>query len=162
MASIDRIMEQKMNQIRNVINTGLKVVMGEEIRETLLYYLEMNFYSKGYGNKADLAESLSVDVVMDNKNTFTVKVYFDDNKIGHESWFGSQRLGIYAGDSPVYTAQWINDGWSYMHGSRNERLRDFGLEPQFMEDALKDLKNNKGWIKKFYSYLRINGIDIEN
>ena len=81
-----------MNQIRNVIDTGLKVVMGEEIRETVLYYLEMNFYSKGYGNKADLAESLSVDVVMDNKNTFTVKVYFDDNKIGHESWFGSQRV----------------------------------------------------------------------
>lgn len=160
MASIERVMEQRMNQIKKIINTGLKIILGEEIRETIIYYLENNFYSMGYGNRGELAKSIHVDVEMDSSNSFVVTVYFDDEKIRHRSWFGSESLGISDGDIS-YTVGWVNDGWSYIHGSRDERLRDRGLEPNFMEDALDDLERNRGWLEKFYDYLRSNGIEIQ-
>lgn len=160
MATIEQVMVQRMIKIRKIINTGLKTILGEEIKETILYYLENNFYSMGYGNRGDLAKSITVDVEMTDAQQFVVNVYFADDKIRHRSWFGSERLGINSGDT-VYSVGWINDGWSYLHGSRDKRLRDEGAEPHFMEDALSDLERNRGWLDKFYAYLRSNGIDIQ-
>ncbi|MGL5328315.1 MAG: hypothetical protein ACRDD7_03530 [Peptostreptococcaceae bacterium] len=161
MATFEQVMNQRMAKIQKIIDKGLKTVLGEEIRETILYYLENNFYSMGYGNRGDLAKSISVDVEMVNNNAFLINVYFDDDKICHRSWFGSESLGISQGDR-VYSVSWINDGKTFIKGSTSVRLEDIGVKPHFMEDALSDLQRNSGWVEKFYNYLRSNGIDIEN
>lgn len=161
MANIEYVMQRKMAKINRIISDGLKNIVGEEIRLTLVYYIENNFYSIGYIRSGMLAKSLKVNVEMNKDNSFTVEVYFDDKKIKHSTIYGSEKLGINSGDI-VYTVQWINDGWTYLHGSREKRLKDLGIEPQFIEDALDDLKRNKGWLDKFYTYLRNNGINIQN
>lgn len=160
MVSIERFMELRMKQIKGVINKGLKEIVAKEIKDTIIYRLETNFYDNGYANRGDLAKSISVNVLGGYGNQFTVEVYFDDEKIRHKSWFGSENLGISAGDIS-YTVQWINDGWTYIRGSTSVRLMDVGLTPHFLEDALNDLEKYPKWKNNFYEYLRKNGIEIE-
>lgn len=160
MASIEAVLNQRMNMIKRVIEKGLKTIIAEEIKETLIYRIETNLYSMGYSSRGDLVNSIRVNVEMEDKDNFLINVYFDDKRIRHTSWFGSEKLGINSGDQ-VYSVQWINNGKSFVKGNRNLRLEDVGAEPHFLEDALRDLQTHTQWVDRFYSYLRNNGIELE-
>lgn len=160
MASIEAVLNQRMNMIKNVIKKGLKTIVAEEIRETLIYRMESNFYSMGYGRRGDLVNSIRVNVEMQDKDNFLITVYFDDKRIRHTSWFGSETLGIKSGDQ-VYSVEWINAGKTFMKGSRGIRLEDIGEAPHFLEDTLRDLQTHTQWIDRFYNYLKNNGIELE-
>lgn len=159
MANIDRLVEQRMKQIKKVIDKGC-LVIADKIKKTLIYNIQETFYNMGYGDEHDLWESIDVLILGGYGKEFTVEVFFNDNKINHTSWFGSENLGISSGDK-VFSVSWINDGWSYLHGSTSERLRDVGESPHFLEKTLIELQNNKSWLNDFKKYLRDNGIDIE-
>lgn len=160
MASIEAVLNQRMNMIRRVIEKGLKTIVAEEIRETLIYRIETNLYSMGYSNRGNLVNSIRVNVEMQGKDSFLITVYFDDKRINHTSWFGSEDLGISVGDT-VYSVEWINSGKSFVKGNRSLRLEDIGKTPHFLEDALRDLQTHTQWIDRFYNYLKNNGIELE-
>lgn len=159
MVNTTRIIEQKMRQINRIVEMGCKTILGERIKKILVYNIQESFYSLGYGDDHDLWESITVNVYPSTSG-FTVDVYFDADKISHTSWFGSNKLGISAGDN-IFSISWINTGQSYIHGSTSVRLKDIGKAPRFIEKTIEDIQSDSSLLNDFNSYLRKNGIDVK-
>ena len=159
MADAKKLIEQKMRQINKIIETGCRNILGDRIKKILTYNIQESFYSLGYGDGHDLWDSITVNVYP-VPNGFTIDVYFDADKISHTSWFGSNKLGISAGEN-IYSISWINDGQSYIHGSRSLRLKDIGKAPQFIEKTIEDIESDNTLLNDFNNYLRKNGIDVK-
>lgn len=164
MANAEKLIDAYMKKINIVIKRGTKEVLAEKIKETLIDNIFAKFYDKyDIGNKGWLIDSLSIQVIPDDKlTTFTIYVFFNNSKLMHTTWYGSKSLGIKDG-SKVYTAEWINDGWTYVPVDKREyvgqRLRDIG-GVEFIEETISALEFKKDWILSFYQYLKFNGIEI--
>lgn len=158
MADANALIQKKIRMINNVIERGCKIILGKYIKETLIFYIYKTFYSLGYGDEGDLSDSITINVEYIG-NEFVIEVYFDETKIRHISFFGSEKLGISAG-SNVFTVGWINSGETYVFGSRNTRMKDVGQTPGFLEKTVESLNNNGNMMKEFNSYLKKNGIDV--
>lgn len=159
MADAKNLIEQKMRYINKIVESGCRNILGDRIKKILTYNIQDSFYSLGYGDDHDLWNSITVNVYP-VPTGFMIDVYFDADKISHTSWFGSNKLGIKKG-SNVFSISWINEGQSFIHGSRNIRLKDIGKAPQFIEKTIEDIKSDNTLLSDFNNYLRKNGIDVK-
>ena len=158
MADANALIQKRINAINKIVEKGCKDVIGKYIKETLIYYIYETFYKLGYGDEGDLANSIEIEVEYVG-NGFIITVCFDDDKINHTSYYGSEKLGIKKG-SNVYTVNWIDNGETYVIGSRSKRLKDIGKTPSFLEKTVESLNGNNNILNEFKSYLKKNGIDI--
>lgn len=159
MADVKKLIAQKMAYINKVVEKACRDVLGDRVKKILVYNIQDSFYSLGYGDEHDLWNSITVNVYP-VPTGFAIDVYFDADKINHTSWFGSNKLGIKAGEN-VFSISWINDGQTFMHGSRKIRMRDVGKAPRFIEKTIEDIKTDSSLVDDFNSYLRKNGIDVK-
>lgn len=158
MANAKKIIDNKCRSIKQVIINGARVVLGKKIKEKLIEKIEENFYKRyDVGEKPHyLIDSLKVEV-KPVANRIEVFVYFDDKRLAHTTWWGSEKLGIQNGEY-CYTPQWINDGWTF-DPYTGERMKDIG-GVMFIEDAIKELELDSSLVDEFYKYLRNKGIEI--
>ena len=153
------IINNKCKSIKQVIVNGSKVVLAKKIKEKLVQKIEDNFYDryKVGENPHWLIQSLKVEVVP-KTNNIEVFVFFDNQMLAHNTWWGSNKLGIQSGES-VYTPQWINDGWTF-DPYTGERMNKVG-GVNFLEDAIKELEVDNSLINEFYKYLKSKGIELK-
>lgn len=158
MANAKTIIDNKCRNIKQVVINGARVVLGNEIKKKLIEKIESNFYGryKVGENPHWLIDSLKIDVAP-KIDRIEVFVYFDDRKLAHTTWWGSEKWGISSGEYS-YTPEWINKGWTF-DPYTGERMKDIG-GVNFLEDTIRELEIDGNMINEFYKYLKNKGIEI--
>lgn len=125
------------------------------IKEGLQTHVLDNIYNasspKNYERTYELLRSIEVANVKKNGNVFEVQVYFNPN-FTHESWYGSKKLGINAGEkiSMTHISQWLDEGRNIFTPHTEG----------FMSETIKELEVTKKHITAFIGYLKSKGIII--
>lgn len=125
------------------------------IKEGLQTHVLDNIYNasspKNYERTYELLRSIEVGNVKKNGNVFEVQVYFNPN-FTHESWYGSKKLGINAGEkiSMTYIAQWLDEGKNIFTPHTEG----------FIDDTVGELEVTKKHVTAFIGYLKSKGIII--
>lgn len=142
------IEKQAMKALKDDVARTIK----EELQKHVLDYIysapPSNFYDRTY----ELLRSIEVGDVEKDGDDLIVQVYFNPN-VTHESWWGSSKLGIGAGEQVSMTdiAQWLNEG-ANMFAPHTEG---------FLDDTVVELESTKKHINAFISYMKTKGIIIQ-
>lgn len=141
---------------RKYIEKNIKNALQDDVARSVYNTLQKfvlervyNLYSpEEYERTYELLRAIRISPVKQDGSNFEVKIYFEPEDMYHTSVYGSQKLGIEAGER-VYIAEWVNDGWTW-----NRPKADF------MEYAWRELDSLKPHIVAFIGYMKTKGVVI--
>ncbi|EDS77055.1 conserved hypothetical protein [Clostridium botulinum C str. Eklund] len=126
-------------------------IIKNELKKQVLDKVYSNPSSDSYQRTYELLKSIEIDGVVDENGVLKAQVHFNP-EFTHESWWGSNKLGIQAGQQVGmnYIAQWLDEGSNI-----------FAPHTQgFTDDTIKELNDTKRAINAFLGYMRSRGITI--
>ena len=126
-------------------------VIKDELKKQVLDKVYSNPSSDSYQRTYELLKSIEIDDVIEDNGVLKAQVHFNP-EFTHESWWGSNKLGIQAGEqiSMNYIAQWLDEGKNIFTTHTQD----------FTKDAIKELNDTKRAINAFIGYMRSRGITI--
>lgn len=149
-------LSQLKQAIEKQAEKALQDDVSRAIKESLQTHVLENIYnfpsSESYERTYELLRSIEIGKVKKNGDMFEVRVYFNPS-FTHESWWGSEKLGIKAGEKIPMTsiAQWLNEGKNI-------------FAPQtegFVDNTVAELETTKNHIIAFIGYLKTKGIIVQ-
>lgn len=140
--------KQAMKSLQDDVGRVIKEALQRHVLDNIYNHHSSDYYQRTY----ELLRSIEVGNVIKNGDIFEVQVFFNPDAT-HESWWGSQSLGISAGEqvSMTYIAQWLDEGKNIYTPHTED----------FMEDTIQELESTKKHIKAFIGYLATKSIIIK-
>jgi len=131
--AIDNLLKSPnfLNQLRAIQAIAVSELQ-QAVQDTIYSIPASPNYERTYG----LLNSITAGNLIVTSNSIEFKVFFDPEKSRHTSLYGSEKLGISAGEY-VNIADWLNDGfsWGGIWEGTNDRFHD-RESARFMEQAI--------------------------
>ncbi|MCD3216969.1 hypothetical protein G8S55_06840 [Clostridium botulinum C] len=141
------IKKQSINALKDDVSRVIKDELKKQVLDKVYSHQHSNRYQRTY----ELLKSIEIGDVKEENGMYIAQVCFNPD-LTHESWWGSNKLGIKEGEQVGmnYIAQWLNEGKNIFAPHTKD----------FIENTEIELKNTKSAINAFIGYMRSKGIKI--